>query len=112
MTDHSIILEPGFIGKLSSTELTREINNDENYLAWKSGKLVFRETELEDVIDDLNRTFSTHIIHGDTKISDLKFTGTFYNQPLDSVVQVLGTVFNLEIEKRKNQIYLSVTGDR
>ncbi|MBL7111312.1 MAG: FecR domain-containing protein [Bacteroidales bacterium] len=110
MTDQSIILEPGFIGKLTLSELKKEVNRNENYLAWKSGKLVFRETELEKVIDDLNRTYSTHVIHGDTKISNCRFTGTFYNQPVDSVVQVLGTVFNLHIEKTRSEIILSDEG--
>jgi len=110
MTDQSILLEPGFIGKLSSKELRKEENLNENYLAWKSGKLVFRETELKEVIDDLNRTYSTHIIHGDTKILNCKFTGTFYNQPVDSVVHVLGTVFNLNIEKNRSEIILSGDG--
>jgi transmembrane sensor len=110
MADHSIILEPGYIGKLSSNELSKEVNRNENYLAWKSGKLVFRETELKKVIDDLNRTYSTHVIHGDTRISNCKFTGTFYNQPLDSVVHVLGTVFNLDIEKTRSEIILSGEG--
>jgi transmembrane sensor len=110
MTDQSIILEPGFIGSLSSSELKKKVNQNENYLAWKSGKLVFRETELKKVIDDLNRTYSTHIVHGDTKISNCKFTGTFYNQPVDSIVHVLGTVFNLHIEKTRSEIILSGEG--
>ena len=106
-SDHAIQLEPGYIGKLSSSEIRKEVNQNENYLAWKSRKLVFRETELKEVIDDLNRTYSTHVIHGDTKISNCKFTGTFYNQPVDSVIHVLGTVFNLQIEKTRSEIILS-----
>ena len=108
--DKAILLEPGDIGTLSLHEIKKEVNTNENYLAWKSGKLVFRETELNKVIDDLNRTYSTYVIHGDTKISDCTFTGTFYNQPVDSVIQVLGTVFNLQIEKTRSKIVLSGEG--
>jgi transmembrane sensor len=106
----SRFIEPGFIGIVSKKGIDQEENQNINYLAWKTKKLVFRETRLEDVVNDLNHTFGTNIVYGDTKIGECLFTGTFYNQPVDTLLQVLKTAFNLDIEVNRSEIILKGEG--
>jgi transmembrane sensor len=108
--DQSLLLEPGYMGILTDKGIDKKLNEDKNYLAWKSGKLEFHESRFEDVINDLNHTYGTNIISGNAEISQCYFTGTFYNQPVDTVLKVLQTAFNLDIEKTDSEIILRGEG--
>jgi transmembrane sensor len=103
---NSLVIESGYIGIVSRDGIKQVENQDINYLAWKTKMLVFRETRLEDVIHDLNHTFGTNIVYGDARMAGCRFTGTFYNQPVDTLLQVLKTAFNLELEYTRSQITL------
>ena len=104
--EQSLVIEPGYIGIVSREGIQQVKNQNINYLAWKTKMLVFRETRLEDVIRDLNHTFGTNIVYGDAKLAGCHFTGTFYNQPVDSLLHVLKTAFNLELEYTRSRIIL------
>jgi len=109
--DQSLLIEPGYIGVLTENGISRKLNEDENYLSWKTGKLEFRETGLSAVIADLNHTYGTNIIFGNPEIADCHFTGTFLNhQPVDTVLEVLKTAFNLDIKRMRTGIVLSGEG--
>ena len=65
---------------------------------------------LDSVIADLNHTYSTNITIENPVISDCHFTGTFLDhQPVDSVLEVLKTAFNLDIKRTGSDILLSGT---
>lgn len=104
--DQSILIEPGYMGVLTEKGLDIKLNEDINYLSWKSGKLEFHESRFIDVINDLNHTYGTKIVPGNSEILQCHFTGTFHNQPVDTVLKVLQTAFNLEIEKTDSEIIL------
>ncbi|KPK84044.1 MAG: hypothetical protein AMS27_11115 [Bacteroides sp. SM23_62_1] len=104
--EQSMVIDPGQMGIVSKEGIKQEENQNINYLAWKTKKLVFRETLLEDVINDLNHTFGTNIVYGDARMATCRFTGTFYNQPVDTLLQVLKTAFNLDVEYSRSQITL------
>jgi transmembrane sensor len=109
--DQSLLIEPGYIGVLTENRIEKKINENENYLSWKTGKLEFRETVLGAVITDLNHTYGTNIIFGNTEIADCHFTGTFLNhQPVDTVLEVLKTAFNMDIKRIHSEIVLSGNG--
>lgn len=104
--ERSLVIEPGFTGIVTKDGIKLKENQNINYLSWKTKKLEFRETRFEDVINDLNHTFGTNIVYGDTRLAGCRFTGTFYNQPVDTLLQVLKTAFNLDIEYTRSQITL------
>jgi ferric-dicitrate binding protein FerR (iron transport regulator) len=109
--DPSMLIEPGYIGILTENGIEKKINENENYLSWKTGKLEFRETCLSEVIADLNHTYGTNIIFGNPEVAECHFTGTFLNhQPVDTVLEVLKTAFNLDIERMRSDIILSGDG--
>ena len=45
------------------------------FTAWKDGRLVFRETRLEELLNTLARWYDLHISYTDTKAKDIRFTG-------------------------------------
>jgi ferric-dicitrate binding protein FerR (iron transport regulator) len=111
MNGQSVTLEPGYIGTLTKKGIEKKLNNDENRLAWKTGKLVFRMTPLSSVINDLNHTYNTSITIESPVISDCNFTGTFLDhQPVDTVLEVLKTAFNLNVKRTSSDIILNGNG--
>jgi ferric-dicitrate binding protein FerR (iron transport regulator) len=109
--DQSLVIEPGYMGILNESGIEKKINKNENYLAWKTGKLEFRDTGLGSVITDLNHTYGTNIIVENPEIANCNFTGTFLNhQPVDTVLEVLKTAFNLDIKRLRSDIILSGEG--
>jgi len=109
--NQTVTLEPGYMGILSKSGIEKKVNSDENWLAWKTGKLVFRMTPLNSVITDLNHTYNIRINLENPDISDCHFTGTFLDhQPVDTVLEVLKTAFNLDIKRTNAYIILKGNG--
>ena len=105
--EDKIALEPGNMGVLEENKLRKENNPDENYLSWKTGKLTFRQTDLGEVARVLNRTYTTELLFSNNELENCLFTGTFDQQPMDSVVRVIQLAFNLDLDQNKNSYVLS-----
>ncbi len=103
-------LEPGTLGILEQNRLEKERSIDVNYLSWKTRKLTFRQTRLGEVADILNRTYSRKIRFDNEILEDCLFTGTFDQQPFDSVMKVIQIAFNLDMEQEKNTYIFSGNG--
>ena len=108
--ENRIILESGKMGILENNALRMENNLDENYLSWKTRKLTFRKANLGEVARVLNRTYKKEILLGNQNLENCLFTGTFYGQPVDSVVRVIQVAFNLDVHQNKNSFVLSGDG--
>lgn len=106
---NELILEPGYVGFVTEHEARMAVNTNENYLAWKTRKVVFKETPLKDVVKTLNRMYDIKIILDDN-ITGCKFTSTFFNQDIDTLLEVLCTTFHLKMEKTEKNIILMGTG--
>ncbi|KPL14982.1 MAG: hypothetical protein AMS26_08885 [Bacteroides sp. SM23_62] len=109
--DHKVLsLEPGTLGVLEQNHLEEEKSIDINYLSWKTRKLTFRQTRLGEVADILNRTYGKNIRFDNEILEDCLFTGTFDQQPVDSVMKVIQIAFNLDMEQEKNTFIFSGSG--
>lgn len=69
---------------------------DQNYLAWKTGKLQFKETPLEQVIEDLNDYYQVKI-RNRSATSGLKLTATFERLPLAEVLMVINQTLDTRL---------------
>jgi len=111
--DARVILEPGEKGVYFKT--TRRIskfrNDNLNFLSWKTGILTFRETGLTDVLNALNQKFGAKFLVRDSELKQLRLTAQFDNESLDSVLDDLRLVFDIQIIKNGKD-YLIVKNDR
>jgi ferric-dicitrate binding protein FerR (iron transport regulator) len=85
------------------------IKND-NYLAWKTGKLTFKDLSIETVADVLAEYYDTPIELKNKSIAYCKFTGSFENQPLDLVLGQIQSKLNFVIKNTGNKIIISGKG--
>jgi len=80
-------------------KIQKKQNSDVNYLAWKTRKLVFENTELQDIVRTLNKTYSAHIVIKSAAIKKCKLSNDFDDQSLESVLKVLKATLDLKIIK-------------
>ncbi|MBE9467878.1 MAG: FecR family protein [Bacteroidetes bacterium] len=91
----NVILKPGNLGIFSNNEISKKQNNNINYLSWKTNDLIFKNNKLEDVISEINKTYNVEILCETSVIRNLRMTSTFSNQPIDNVLEVICSTFDL-----------------
>lgn len=104
--DEKILVNPGDLGVLNTAKLTKVKNNDQNIIAWKTKELIFREDNLENVIKTLNKVYKTNIECENQDLLNLRYTSTFRDQDINSILHVICLTFNLKLENKNDQIYL------
>jgi len=94
--NEQLILLPGQKGIFNKTNGTvcRSEFENQNYLAWKTGILVFEKTPLSDVFMVLEKTYDLQII-SDKSIEGLALTACFDNETQESVFESLHTIFGI-----------------
>ncbi|RLD78152.1 MAG: hypothetical protein DRJ10_10795 [Bacteroidetes bacterium] len=80
------------------------MNEDVNYLSWKTKKLIFEKAELQDIVKTLNKTYNAHIVLKNSSIKKCTLTNTFNEQSLESILLVLEATLELKI-KKKGMVY-------
>ncbi|MBC9797318.1 FecR family protein [Sinomicrobium weinanense] len=83
----------------------KEVSREEA-VSWKEGKLIFKETPLEDVLEDLERRYDVQFEIGSAVLYDYLFTGTFDNLTIDEVLRVLKISSSINYKKGKEKITL------
>jgi len=108
----SIEMKPGekTTFNLTSNKVAFSHKDIDADVAWKDGKVIFRNTPLEEVCKDLSRHFNAEIVL-DSNTPDLAkhpFTFTVANEPLPLVLEYLCKAAPLKYETE----YIYVTGEK
>ncbi len=104
---NSCIIEKGYECTYSSLLKKCLVNGieDENAIAWKTKQFKFRNKGLPEVLDKLEKVYSIHFITNE-KINKRRLTAAFYNQPVDSIIEILKTTLHVDIKKQNNNEYV------
>lgn len=105
--DANITLEPGYIGTIKKSEAESKINNDPNYMSWRTNILIYDGTRLEQVFYDLKRTHNITIEVSDNSILDHLITTEFKNNSAEVIIQSICRSFTLNFEEKEGIYYLS-----
>ena len=74
----------------SENSLSIKTENDLNkYTAWTEGKIVFSNDPVNIVTQKLGNWYNVDIMVADTKLNKYRFTGTFIDEPLEQVLNIL-----------------------
>lgn len=97
----AVVPEAGDKGIFNRAEkkLLKEINNDPNYLAWKTKILQFNKADLQEVIKKIEEVYEVKITFSKQEIQQCALTARFDNQSIDEIMQTLSLTLNLQIEK-------------
>lgn len=104
---HSILLRPGNIGRLEANEVSAYKTDNENCIAWKTGIMTFTETRLSEVTPVLNKVYNVQIIIREPGVDTTRITGSYNDDTLDRILEVICKQNHLTVEKSDNMIYLS-----
>lgn len=101
--------EKGVFNKEKGT-LDKKPNQDENYISWKTKKMVFHNEKLEVVFRKIEQTYGATIKITSPAILECRLTATFDNQSLERVMEILKATFNLEISQQEGLINVAGIG--
>jgi len=106
---NNMILDPGFIGKMDSKLSEKSFNNDPNYMAWKTGMLVYAGQTLDVVFRDLKKVYNMDIVADDPVILENTWTtnGPVDNQSQETIIRLICLSFNLSYSKEGNIYHIT-----
>ncbi len=106
--NHVVFLIPGEKGTLytSSNQLEKIVNNDPNFLAWKTHFLEFNQVPLSQVISNLEKVYHIKVTVDDPELNNLLLTAQFDKKPVDFILNVVRLTFNLELTGENEQFTL------
>lgn len=109
---NSVDLAPGERGLYDSEggAIEKQVNEDVNYLAWKTKRIVFQDADLQEVADMIEAVYGVDVQINTVVSSECAVTVVFDNQPLDAVLAVLESTLNLTYKREKNRIEIVKAG--
>lgn len=94
------------IYKTESRKLIATNVSNNNYLAWKTRKLVFKNTPLHVVASDLRSCYGVQIEFENDTIKNCKLTAKIDDYPIENVLQMLELAFNLKVSETVDSHYM------
>jgi transmembrane sensor len=107
--NNSVFLHPGEIGTVSRNIIHSKKSSNENAIAWKTGRMDFRDIPLSEAVEMLNKMYRVNIICNEPGLVNTKVGGRYQypDEPLDTILTILCQQNFLKIEKSGDKIYLS-----
>ncbi|MEI6681359.1 MAG: FecR domain-containing protein [Bacteroidota bacterium] len=93
-------------------QIIRSANDDPNFLAWKTKRMVFNNTPLSEAVVLLAKVYHTNLRIAADGPGDCRITTIFDKQSLESVLNVLKATLDLQIRNTGTGIELSGHGCR
>lgn len=100
-------MHPGELATFNSSnqQITKTKTDLQKYVAWKSGKLMFRDDKMNKVVEKLERWYNVEFEIEDHEIANYVYTATFVDESLDQVLKMLtlSAPIRYTISERKKQ---------
>lgn len=102
-------LEKGDIGIVNKTsgKLEKKKNTDNNFLAWKTGILVFQNDSLGKVLAKINEHYNTKISCSDSVLLNRTIAAQYDNLQLEVLLEILANTINCKWENKNGTFVLS-----
>jgi transmembrane sensor len=84
----------------------KPVQEVEDYLSWRSGYLVFRETSLRDAVAEFNRYNTRKIVIEDATVAEMRIGGNFRSDNVEAFLRLLQDGFDVDVESRGEQLVL------
>jgi transmembrane sensor len=107
--NNGVFLHPGELGTVSKNIINSKKVSNENAIAWKTGRMDFRDIPLSEAVEMLNKMYDVNIILKAQGLASIRTVGEYRypEEPLDTILRVFCQQNLLRIEKSDNKIYLS-----
>ena len=81
-------------------------NDDPNFLAWKTRRMIFLDDRLDFIVNTLNKIYQAEISLASEDLAACRLTASFNQQSLESVLSVIQTTLDLSSETSSSEIIL------
>ncbi len=108
--EESFLLNPDqqyFENVRTGEKEVRKVEVDQ-YLSWRTGKIVFRGERLEDIIQKLERWFDFQLFYANEEVRDMRFRGAISKyDSFDTVLRKLEKTTDIRFEIKGNTVIVS-----
>lgn len=103
----AVVIKMGELSALRDQEiLTKPVRVDiEKYLAWLNRDLVFDNTPLFEVLDQLERWYKLQFELPDPVYYSVRISGAIKKKPVNDIIEALSMMINLESRREGNRVY-------
>ncbi len=84
----------------SGAQLTVRAVEPTDIAAWRSGRLVYDNAELSDIVADANRYARSRIVIADAQLESLRVTTSFRTSQVEGMVETLQAALPLVAERQ------------
>lgn len=107
-------LSPNQVATLDTTSqklIKTDVPAMDKYTAWVNGRIVFFGDPIQTVVNKLSKWYNAEIVISDKRLENYRFTGTFINEPLEQVLNVLSLTskMNYTIDPARKQSDNTIT---
>lgn len=106
-SDQFIYLEPEQFGVVENRNLSSSVQEDPNYISWKTKDFKFVDSALMEVLRELEESYHVDIHTGDVDISDMRITTSYSGQSINAILETIGTAFEMSVSHRDNGYFLT-----
>ena len=92
----------------TTRKIIKTENRNLNFLAWKTGKLVFDNSSLQSTLFTLEDHFNTRFVIPEDITDDYRFNASFDNQPLEEILMVMEVSLGLEFESGEGHVSVKI----
>jgi transmembrane sensor len=104
------LLTPGMLLRMSGGRLTVARADTSSYFGWTTGRLVFIDQPLGEVIEAVERWFKLTVVLDDPALAEGRVTATFGPQSQGKIAAMLGELVGARVEQRGDTAYLRTAG--
>jgi len=106
-SDQFITLQAEELGQSSDQELNRTVQEDPNYISWKTKDFKFVDAELMEVLMELEESYHVRIFVEGIELNDMKITTSYREQSIDAILETIGAAFGMNVSSREDGYYLT-----
>ncbi|MFN4144802.1 MAG: FecR family protein [Runella sp.] len=103
-----VILTANQAGKVdkNDTRIVTSFVNPDEFMGWRTGKLVFRDTDMTKVISELENWYKVKIEVQNPTIFKKRLTGTFDNIALKRALDRLSELLSVKYEQKSEEVFV------
>jgi len=106
-SEQYIQLEPEEFGLVENRDLTSSVQEDPNYISWKTKDFKFVNSALIEVLQELEESYHVDIRAEDLDLSEMRITSSYSGQSIDAILETIGTAFEMNVSHKENSYFLT-----
>lgn len=87
--------------------IKKSVNNNKNFLSWKTGVLVFENETFENIINEISGFYNQTFTITNPTLKSIRLTVTFDNQNLQNVLKVIELTMNCSFKETSDKIFIN-----